>query len=49
MKTLMVKFKGDKEQLHSWLKEWTNKSDRTMNGTIIELIEKHLNSLEDRG
>lgn len=36
----MIKFKGDKAELHAWLKEWSEKSDRTMNGKILELINE---------
>jgi hypothetical protein len=42
MKELRLKFKGNKSELHAQLKEWCAEADRTMNGTIIELIEKKL-------
>ncbi len=38
-KYLMLKFTGNKEELHSQLKAWCAISQKTMNGTIIELIE----------
>jgi hypothetical protein len=38
-KYLMLKFSGNKEELHKQLKEWCDISDRTMNGTIIELVQ----------
>ncbi len=41
-KYLMLKFSGDKEELHSQLKAWCAISEKTMNGTIIELIEQLL-------
>lgn len=40
--TSTIRFKGNKEQLHKQLKKWCEEADRTMNGTILELIEKHL-------
>lgn len=39
---LMLKFKGDKEELRNQLKAWCAISGKTMNGTIIELIEQLL-------
>jgi hypothetical protein len=42
MTKFQILFKGNKEQLHTKLKEWTIEADRTMNGTLLELIEKHL-------
>lgn len=41
-KILMLKFTGNKEELHSQLKAWCAISEKTMNGTIIELIEELL-------
>lgn len=41
-KYLMLKFSGDKEELHSQLKAWCAINEKTMNGTIIELIEQLL-------
>ena len=41
-KSFILSFKGSKAELHTQLKEWTKEADRTMNGTILELIEKHL-------
>ena len=41
-KTLIIKFKGDKAELHTQLKKWCKASDRTMNGRVIELIEQSL-------
>ena len=41
-KTLILSFKGNKQELHTQLKKWCKEADRTMNGTVLELIEKHL-------
>lgn len=41
-KTFIISFKGNKAELHNQLKKWTKKSDRTMNGTILELIENFI-------
>lgn len=38
-KYLMLKFSGNKEELHQQLKVWCAESKKTMNGTIIELIQ----------
>jgi len=38
----MLKFKGNKEELHAQLKAWCEEADRTMNGTVMELIKNHL-------
>ena len=45
MSKFQLNFKGNKEQLHQQLKMWCKKADRTMNGTILELIEKHLKKI----
>jgi len=42
MSKIQINFKGDKKGLHKQLKAWTKLADRTINGTVIELIEKHL-------
>lgn len=42
MSKFQILFIGKKEKLHKQLKDWTKKSDRTINGTVLELIEKHL-------
>jgi len=41
-KILNLKFSGDKVELHKQLKAWCAKAEKTMNGTVIELIEKLL-------
>ncbi len=41
-KKLLISFSGNKADLHKKLKRWCVESDKSMNGTIIELIEKHL-------
>ena len=41
-KKFILSFKGDKEELHKQLKKWCKESDRTMNGTVLELIKNHL-------
>ena len=38
----MLSFKGDKAEIHNQLKVYCAKADKTMNGTVIELIEKLL-------
>jgi len=42
MKRMIITFAGDKEQLHKQLKVWCVESDKSMNGAIIELIDKHI-------
>ena len=42
MKEIRLQFKGTKAELHKQLKAWCAEAEKTMNGTIIELIEKHL-------
>ena len=42
MKRLILRFTGDKEQLHKQLKTWCVIADESMNGLVISLIEKHL-------
>ena len=42
MKTLMLKFVGNKEELHKQLKVWCAENDKKMNVTVLELIQKHL-------
>jgi len=42
-KQLIITLKGDKVQLHKQLKQFCLDADKTMNGTVIELIKKHLN------
>lgn len=39
---LVLRFSGDKAELKQQLKEWCEKSGKTMNGTVIELIEELL-------
>lgn len=41
-KSFLLKFKGNKTELHEKLKEWCKEFDRSMNGTIISLISSHL-------
>jgi hypothetical protein len=41
-KKFILSFAGGKEELHKQLKTWCVETDKTMNGTIIKLIEKHL-------
>ena len=45
-KYLMLKFKGDKVELKNQLKSWCALSGKTMNGTIIKLIEQLLSIKE---
>ncbi len=42
MSKFQINFKGNKEELHKQLKAWTKQADRTINGTILELISNHL-------
>ncbi len=41
-KKLMISFVGNKVELREQLKKWCKEADRTMNGRVIELIEKSL-------
>ena len=41
-KTMILRFTGSKTQLHKQLKVWCVEAEKSMNGTVIELIEKHL-------
>ncbi len=42
-KQLILRFSGKKVDLHKQLKRWCLEADKTMNGTVVELVEKHLN------
>ena len=48
MKEFTIQFKGNKEELRTQLKAWCDEADRTMNGTIIELIQKHLKKQNEK-
>jgi len=48
MKKFQLLFKGKKEELHTQLKTWCKEADRTMNGTVLELIQKHLQKYEKK-
>jgi len=39
-KKLILRFSGDKLNLHKQLKMWCLKADESMNGTVVELIER---------
>ena len=41
---MIISFSGDKKELHKQLKAWCATSEKTMNGTIIELIDQLLNA-----
>jgi hypothetical protein len=41
-KTYILKFSGDKTELHTQLKVWCAEAEKTINGTILELIKNHL-------
>ena len=41
-KQLIIRFTGSKIKLHKQLKIWCAEIDKSMNGTVIELIEKRL-------
>ena len=45
MSKFQLNFRGNKEELHKQLKAWTKLADRTINGIILELIEKHLKKI----
>ena len=42
VKQLILRFSGTNAELHKQLKKWCVEADKTMNGTVIELIKKHL-------
>ena len=42
MSKIQINFKGDKAELHKKLKQWCKEADRTINGRVVELIEKSL-------
>jgi len=42
MEELRLQFVGDKEGLKKELKIWCAEAEKTMNGTVLELIEAHL-------
>ena len=42
MKKFILRFIGNKEELHKQLKVWCAEADETINGTVLKLIEKHL-------
>jgi len=42
MSKFQINFVGKKEELHKQLKQWVKEADRTINGYVIELIEKDL-------
>ncbi len=48
-KSFLLKFKGNKAELHEQLKKWCEESGRQMNGTILELIKNHLKKYEKKG
>ena len=39
MSKFQINFVGKQKELHKFLKKQTKEADRTMNGTIIELIK----------
>jgi len=39
---LMLQFRGNRREMHAQLKKWCEKSDRSMVGTVMELIKIHL-------
>jgi len=41
-KKLLISFTGKKAKLHKKLKQWCLEADKTMNGTVVELIEEHI-------
>jgi len=42
MKRQIITFSGSKEALHKKLKMWCVEAEKSMNETIIGLIERHL-------
>lgn len=47
-KKTILRFIGNKADLHKQLKRWCLEADKTMNGTIIELIQKHLDKVSKK-
>lgn len=41
-KKFILRFNGNKAELHEQLKKWCKEADRTMNGRVLELIEQSL-------
>lgn len=39
---MILRFSGKREDLHTQLKQWCEEADRSMTGTIMELIKAHL-------
>ena len=48
MEEFRLQFKGDKAEFKKQLKIWCAEAEKTMNGTIIELIQKHLKKQNDQ-
>jgi len=48
MEEFRLQFKGDKAELKKQLKIWCAEAEQTMNGTIIELIKKHLKKQNEK-
>jgi len=48
MKRQIITFSGSKEELHKQLKVWCAEAEQSMNGTIIELIKKHLKKQNEK-
>jgi hypothetical protein len=44
----MLKFTGNRAQLHQQLKEWCEENDKKMTGTIMELIKSHLKKVNKK-
>ena len=43
---LIITFTGNKAQLHTQLKKWSEENGKSMNGLVIDLISKHLKKNE---
>ena len=49
MKKFQINFIATgKEELGNQLKQWCKEADRTLNGTVLELIAKHLNKQNEK-
>jgi len=44
----MLKFTGNRKQLHEQLKQWCAENDKKITGTIMELIKAHLKKVNKK-
>jgi hypothetical protein len=45
-KKYLLSFKGNKQEIHKQLKELCEKEGQSMNATILDLIQKHIQKNE---